>query len=129
MYEHGLAVLKDVEVNWCEGLGTVLANDEIELLTVKWFLREETILSLKKRCVNGCYASLHMQIVLLEDLEELDWPEYLKEMQRNWIGKSNGAMMNFKVDDSDESFEVFTTRPDTIYGATYCVLAPEHPCS
>jgi leucyl-tRNA synthetase len=64
---------------------------------------------------------------LLEDLDDLEWPEHLKEMQRNWIGKSTGAMMTFKVDQSDESFDVFTTRPDTIYGATYAVLAPEHP--
>jgi leucyl-tRNA synthetase len=64
---------------------------------------------------------------LLDDLDLLDWPEHLKEMQRNWIGKSEGAMMTFKVDQSEHEFEIFTTRPDTIYGATYCVLAPEHP--
>jgi leucyl-tRNA synthetase len=64
---------------------------------------------------------------LLQDLEMLDWPESLKEMQRNWIGKSVGALVEFKVDNHDESFEVFTTRPDTLFGATYCVLAPEHP--
>src|SRR5690606_26258249 len=64
---------------------------------------------------------------LLEDLELVDWPENLKEMQRNWIGKSSGAMITFEVAGSEHKFKVFTTRPDTIYGATYCVLAPEHP--
>ena len=64
---------------------------------------------------------------LLEDLETLDWPESIKEMQRNWIGKSVGAKVRFQVADSDLSFEVFTTRPDTLFGATYCVMAPEHP--
>jgi leucyl-tRNA synthetase len=64
---------------------------------------------------------------LLEDLDLLDWPEHLKEMQKNWIGKSLGAMISFEIDGTNTSFDVFTTRPDTIYGATYCVLAPEHP--
>lgn len=127
MYEHGLAVLKDVEVNWCEGLGTVLANDEIELLDGKMVSERGNYPVVKKAMRQWVLRITAYADRLLEDLEELDWPEYLKEMQRNWIGKSNGAMMNFKVDDSDESFEVFTTRPDTIYGATYCVLAPEHP--
>lgn len=63
---------------------------------------------------------------LLEDLEELDWPQSIKEMQRNWIGKSSGAEVTFRVAGSDEEFVVFTTRPDTLFGATYCVLAPEH---
>ncbi len=61
---------------------------------------------------------------LLTDLDEIDWPENVKEMQRNWIGKSEGAKVIFKVDGYDESFEVFTTRPDTLFGATYCVLSP-----
>jgi len=64
---------------------------------------------------------------LLEDLEDLDWPEGIKAMQRNWIGRSEGAEVTFRVDGSSESFSVFTTRPDTLFGATYCVLAPEHP--
>src|SRR5690625_2933951 len=63
---------------------------------------------------------------LLEDLEELDWPESIKDMQRNWIGRSEGAEITFEIDDSDETFQVFTTRPDTLFGATYAVLAPEH---
>ena len=67
-----------------------------------------------------------MQIVLLEDLDDLDWPESLKDMQRNWIGRSEGAQLTFEIDGTDLSFEAFTTRPDTIFGATYAVLAPEH---
>src|SRR5699024_6318890 len=62
-----------------------------------------------------------------EDLEDLDWPENLKEMQRNWIGRSEGAEVTFEIDGFSESFDVFTTRPDTLFGATYAVLAPEHP--
>lgn len=63
---------------------------------------------------------------LLEDLEELDWPESIKDMQRNWIGRSEGAHVHFAIDGHDDSFTVFTTRPDTLFGATYTVLAPEH---
>jgi leucyl-tRNA synthetase len=127
MYEHGLAVLKDVEVNWCEGLGTVLANDEIELLDGRMVSERGNYPVVKKAMRQWVLRITAYADRLLEDLEALDWPEHLKEMQRNWIGKSNGAMIKFSVDQSDETFDVFTTRPDTIYGATYCVLAPEHP--
>lgn len=127
MYEHGLAVLKDVEVNFCEGLGTVLANDEIELVDGKMVSERGNYPVVKKAMRQWVLRITAYADRLLEDLNILDWPEYLKEMQRNWIGKSQGSMMTFKVDQSDESFDVFTTRPDTIYGATYCVLAPEHP--
>lgn len=127
LYEHGLAVLKDVEVNFCEGLGTVLANDEIEIVDGKMVSERGQYPVVKKAMRQWVLRITAYADRLLEDLEELDWPEHLKEMQRNWIGKSIGAMMTFKVDQSDESFDVFTTRPDTIYGATYCVLAPEHP--
>ncbi len=127
MYEHGLAVLKDVEVNWCEGLGTVLANDEIELVDGRMVSERGNYPVVKKAMRQWVLRITAYADRLLEDLEALDWPEHLKEMQRNWIGKSNGAMIKFSVDQSDETFDVFTTRPDTIYGATYCVLAPEHP--
>ena len=127
MYEHGLAVLKDVEVNFCEGLGTVLANDEIEMIDGKMVSERGHYPVVKKAMRQWVLRITAYADRLLEDLDLLEWPENLKEMQRNWIGKSNGAMMTFKGDQSDESFDVFTTRPDTIYGATYCVLAPEHP--
>jgi len=127
MYEHGLAVLKDVEVNWCEGLGTVLANDEIELVDGRMVSERGNYPVVKKAMRQWVLRITAYADRLLDDLDQIDWPENLKEMQRNWIGKSNGAMMRFKVDQSSETFDVFTTRPDTIYGATYCVLAPEHP--
>ncbi len=127
MYEHGLAVLKDVEVNWCEGLGTVLANDEIEIKDGKMTSERGGYPVVKKAMRQWVLRITEYADRLLDDLDLLDWPEHLKEMQRNWIGKSEGAMMTFKVDQSEHEFEVFTTRPDTIYGATYCVLAPEHP--
>jgi leucyl-tRNA synthetase len=123
LYEKGLAYMDEVPVNWCPALGTVLANEEvidgksergghpvIRKPMKQWMLRITA------------YADR-----LLEDLEELDWPESIKEMQRNWIGRSEGANIHFAVDGHDETFTVFTTRPDTLFGATYTVLAPEHP--
>jgi leucyl-tRNA synthetase len=123
LYEKGLAYIDEVPVNWCPALGTVLANEEvidgksergghpvIRKPMKQWMLRITA------------YADR-----LLEDLEELDWPESIKEMQRNWIGRSEGANVHFAVDGHDETFTVFTTRPDTLFGATYAVLAPEHP--
>jgi len=123
LYEHGLAYIDEVPVNWCPALGTVLANEEvidgksergghpvIRKPMRQWMLKITA------------YADR-----LLEDLEELDWPESIKEMQRNWIGRSEGAEVIFTIDGYDDSFKVFTTRPDTLFGATYAVLAPEHP--
>ncbi|HLR09532.1 MAG TPA: leucine--tRNA ligase [Bacillota bacterium] len=123
LYEKGLAYIDEVPVNWCPALGTVLANEEvidgksergghpvIRKPMKQWMLRITA------------YADR-----LLEDLEELDWPESIKEMQRNWIGRSEGAEITFAVDGYDDEFVVFTTRPDTLFGATYAVLAPEHP--
>ena len=122
LYKMGLAYIAEVPVNWCPALGTVLANEEvidgksergghpvIRVPMRQWMLRITA------------YADR-----LLEDLEELDWPENIKEMQRNWIGRSEGAEAEFRVDGTDGSFTVFTTRPDTLFGCTYCVLAPEH---
>ncbi|MFA5560801.1 MAG: leucine--tRNA ligase [Acholeplasmataceae bacterium] len=127
MYEEGLAVLKDVEVNWCENLGTVLANDEIEIIN-GMMVSERGHHPVVKRAMRQWVLRITAYAErLLNDLDQLDWPESLKEMQRNWIGKSDGAMITFRIDQSKDRFEVFTTRPDTIYGATYCVLAPEHP--
>ena len=122
LVDMGLAYVDEIPVNWCPALGTVLANEEVidgksergghpvERRPMKQWMLKIT-----------AYADR-----LLDDLEELDWPESLKEMQRNWIGRSEGAQVKFTVDGTDASFEVFTTRPDTLFGATYCVLAPEH---
>lgn len=127
LYEQGLAVLKDVEVNWCEGLGTVLANDEIINIDGQMVSERGHYPVVKKAMRQWVLRITEYAERLLSDLEELNWPEHLKEIQRNWIGKSSGAMIDFDVAGTDEKFEVFTTRPDTLYGATYCVLAPEHP--
>lgn len=121
LYEKGLAYEAEVPVNWCPALGTVLANEEVidgksergghpvyRVPMKQWMLKITA------------YAER-----LLDDLDLVDWPENIKEMQRNWIGKSVGAKVTFKVADTDHTFEVFTTRPDTLFGATYAVLAPE----
>ncbi|MCP1145625.1 leucine--tRNA ligase [Lysinibacillus endophyticus] len=122
LYKKGLAYIDEVAVNWCPALGTVLANEEVidgksergghpvERRPMKQWMLKIT-----------AYADR-----LIDDLDEVDWPESIKEMQRNWIGRSEGAEVTFKVDGTDETFKVFTTRPDTLFGATYCVLAPEH---
>ena len=122
LYQDGLAKEVEMPVNWCEELGTVLANDEVidgksergGFPVVRKNMRQWVIdiPSYAERLLNG--------------LDEIDWPESTKEIQRNWIGKSEGAFVDFKVKDSDARFTVFTTRCDTLYGATYCVLSPEH---
>jgi leucyl-tRNA synthetase len=127
LYNLGLAEIKDVEVNWCEELGTVLANEEVINHDGKMVSERGNFLVFKKPMKQWVLKITEYAERLLEDLETLDWPESIKEMQRNWIGKSVGAKVRFQVADSDLSFEVFTTRPDTLFGATYCVMAPEHP--
>ncbi|MEA3476774.1 MAG: leucine--tRNA ligase [Bacteroidota bacterium] len=122
LMNYRLAYLSDTWVNWCPALGTVLANDEVKegfsergghpverKLMKQWSLRITA------------YAQR-----LLDGLDHLDWFESLKEVQRNWIGRSEGASVNFSIKDSDKVLEVFTTRPDTLWGATFMVLAPEH---
>jgi leucyl-tRNA synthetase len=122
LYEQGLAYQADVPVNWCPALGTVLANEE-----VKDGVYVETGDPVERRLMRQWMLKITAYADrLLEDLELLDWPESLKEMQRNWIGRSEGALVRFLVADSPLSFNVFTTRPDTLFGCTYCVLAPEH---
>ena len=127
LYEQGLAVLKDVEVNFCEALGTVLANDEIVNEHGQMFSERGHHPVIKKAMRQWVLRITAYADRLLEDLDSLDWPEYLKDMQRNWIGKSTGAMVDFKVHQFHDIIQVFTTRPDTLFGATYMVLAPEHP--
>jgi len=121
---HRLAYMDEVPVNWCPKLGTVLANEEVtnegrsergdypvyRRAMRQWMLRITA------------YADR-----LLDDLDLVDWPEAIKIMQRNWIGRSEGADVDFQLADSEEVIRVYTTRPDTLFGATYMVLAPEHP--
>lgn len=122
LYKRGLAYEQEVAVNWCPALGTVLANEEV-------------IDGVSERGGHPVYRRPMRQWVLkitayaerlLEDLELVDWPESIKAMQRNWIGKSEGAMVTFKIKDSDHEFKIYTTRPDTLFGTSYTVLAPEH---
>ena len=122
LYEMGLAYVDEVAVNWCPALGTVLANEEVidgksergghpvERRPMRQWVLKIT-----------AYADR-----LLKDLDEVDWPESIKEMQRNWIGRSEGAEVTFQIENHEDTFTVFTTRPDTLFGATYAVLAPEH---
>ena len=122
LFNDGLAKQIDMPVNWCPELGTVLANDEV----------------IDGKSERGGYPVIRKNMKqwvidipkyaerLLSGLEEIDWPESTKEMQRNWIGKSIGANVVFKIANHDLEFTVFTTRCDTLFGATYCVLSPEH---
>lgn len=123
LYEKGLAYEAEVPVNWVEELGTAISNEEV--------LPDGTSERGGYPVVRKPMRQWMLKITayaerLLTDLEEVDWPESIKDMQRNWIGKSIGANVTFQVKDSDKTFRVFTTRPDTLFGATYAVLAPEH---
>lgn len=123
LYEKGLAYEAEVSVNWCPALGTVLANEEV-------------VDGVSERGGHPVYRKPMRQWMLkitayaerlLEDLELVDWPESIKDMQRNWIGRSEGSNVTFKIKGTDKEFTVFTTRPDTLFGATYTVMAPELP--
>ena len=123
LFEKGLAYVDEVPVNWCPALGTVLANEEV--IDGKSERGDHPV---ERRPMKQWVLKItEYADRLLEDLEELDWPESIKDMQRNWIGRSEGAEVTFAIDGYDETFTVFTTRPDTLFGATYAVLAPEHP--
>ena len=122
LFEAGLARQIDMPVNWCEELGTVLANDEI----INGVSERGGFPVVKKNMKQWVMDIPAYAEKLLESLDSLDWPESTKEMQRNWIGKSHGAYVDFKVKNTDVSFTVFTTRCDTLFGATFCVLSPEH---
>ncbi len=122
LWEKDLAYLAEVPVNWCPALGTVLANEEVK--DGKYI---ETGDPVERRNMRQWMLKITAYAErLLADLELVDWPESVKEMQRNWIGRSTGADVDFHIAGSDDGFTVFTTRPDTLFGATYCVLAPEH---
>lgn len=122
LYERGLAYEDEVAVNWCPELGTVLANEEV----IDGKSEVGGFPVIRKPMRQWVLKITEYAEELLQDLEGLDWPESLKDMQRNWIGKSIGAEIDFQVKDFNERLRVFTTRPDTIFGATYMVLAPEH---
>ena len=123
LFKDGLAKQVDMPVNWCEELGTVLANDEI----INGLSERGGFPVVKKNMKQWVMDIPKYAEKLLDGLNDIDWPESTKEMQRNWIGKSEGAYVDFKVANSDKTFTVFTTRCDTLYGATFCVLSPEHP--
>lgn len=123
LYHRGLAYVAEMPVNWCEALGTVLANEEV----IDGVSERGGFPVVRKPMRQWILRITAYAERLEQDLEGLDWPEGIKEMQRNWIGRSEGAEVRFGLDGHpDLSFEVFTTRPDTLFGATYCVLAPEH---
>jgi leucyl-tRNA synthetase len=124
LFERGLAYQAEVPVNWCPALGTVLANEEV--IDGKSEVGGHPVVRMPMR--QWMLRITQYADRLLEDLEGLDWPEPIKKMQRDWIGRSEGAHVRFAVvGHSDAEIEVFTTRPDTLFGATYMVLAPEHP--
>jgi len=117
-----IAYLTDGEVNWCEELGTVLANDEI----INGVSERGGYPVTKRKVKHWSLRISEYSERLLQGLDKIDWPDPLKEMQRNWIGKSKGVSINFKVENSNKSIEVFTTRPDTIFGVSFLTIAPEY---
>lgn len=123
LYEKGLAYQKEVAVNWCPALKTVLANEEV----VDGKSERGGHPVFKKPMKQWMLKITEYAEQLIEDLDKVDWPERTKEAQKNWIGKSVGARIEFAVENFDKNIEVFTTRPDTLFGASFMVLAPEHP--
>lgn len=123
LYEKGLAYEADMMVNFCPALGTVLANEEVENGKSK-----EWGFPIERRPLRQWVLKITAYADrLINDLDLVDWPDSLKKLQINWIGKSEGAQVDFPVKNSSEVIRIFTTRPDTLFGATYMVLAPEHP--
>ncbi|MDH5580414.1 MAG: leucine--tRNA ligase, partial [Bdellovibrionales bacterium] len=122
LYNKGLAYEDEIQVNWCPELKTVLANEEV--IDGKSEVGGHPVV--RKKMKQWMLKITDYAEKLLEDLDNLDWPENIKEMQKNWIGKSEGSSVQFQIDGGDDSLEVFTTRPDTLFGATYMVIAPEH---
>ena len=122
LYDMGLAYQKKAPVNWCPSCATVLANEQVKEGVCERCKEEVT----KRELTQWFFKITDYAEELLQKLDSLDWPEKTKHMQQNWIGKSVGANIQFKVQDFDGVIEVFTTRPDTVFGATYMVMAPEH---
>jgi leucyl-tRNA synthetase len=122
MFKHGLAYEKEMPINWCPSCKTGLANEEVKEGKCERCGADVTKKNLRQWMLKiTAYAER-----LLNDLDKLDWPEKVKKMQTEWIGKSTGAEVQFKIDGRDDEITVYTTRPDTLYGATFMVLAPEH---
>ena len=122
LFLDGYAKYIDMPVNWCEELGTVLSNDEV----IDGKSERGGYPVIRKNLKQWVIDQPKFAERLLEGLNRIDWPESTKEIQRNWIGKSTGALIDFQVDGTNKTFTVFTTRADTLFGATYCVLSPEH---
>ena len=123
LYKRGLAYIAEMPVNWCPELGAVLANEEV----VDGKSEIGGFPVVRKNMRQWVLKITEYAERLLDDLELVDWPDSTKEMQRNWIGKSTGADVVFAVKGTNKEFTVFTTRCDTLFGATYCVMSPEHP--
>ncbi len=123
LYKNDLAYRKEAPVNWCENDQTVLANEQVVDGKCERCKNEV----IQKNLPQWFFKVTAYADRLIDDLETLDWPEPLKQMQRNWIGRSEGAELTFKIPNSESQIDVFTTRPDTLMGATYLVIAPEHP--
>ncbi|MDQ1167705.1 leucine--tRNA ligase [Flavobacterium sp. SORGH_AS_0622] len=122
LLQYRMTYLAETEVNWCPGLGTVLANDEI----VNGVSERGGFPVIRKKMTQWSMRISAYAERLLQGLNDIDWSESIKESQRNWIGKSVGALVTFNVKNHNEVIEVFTTRPDTIFGVTFMTLAPEH---
>ncbi|WP_439444208.1 leucine--tRNA ligase [Listeria aquatica] len=122
LYEKGLAYEAEVAVNWCPALGTVLANEEV----IDGKSERGGFPVYRKPMRQWMLKITAYADRLIDDLDLVDWPESIKDMQRNWIGRSEGAEVSFQLEGRKEKIEVFTTRPDTLFGVTYVVLAPEH---
>ena len=123
LYKRGLAYQGEVPVNWCPELGTVLANEEV--IDGKSERGGHPVI--RKPMLQWVFRITEYAESLLEGLDDVDWPESVKNLQRNWIGRSDGSNVVFEMPSINETIRVFTTRPDTLFGATYMVLAPEHP--
>ena len=123
LYKRGLAYQGEVPVNWCPELGTVLANEEV--IDGKSERGGHPVI--RKPMLQWVFRITEYAESLLAGLDDVDWPESVKNLQRNWIGRSDGANVDFKIPSINKTIRVFTTRPDTLFGATYMVLAPEHP--
>jgi len=122
LYQHNLAYKKEAPVNFCPSCNTVLANEQV----IQGECERCGTTVVRKNMSQWFFKITNYAEELLNGLDQIDWPEKTKTLQRNWIGKSKGAYVTFKVKGHEESFQVFTTRADTLFGCTYCVLAPEH---